>query len=531
MVKALLRARFLQLFRTLLRSGRKGKQRTGGSLILYALLMLYVLGVFCWLFGSMADTLCMPLYQLELDWLYFALMAITAVALGVVGSIFSTKSQLFEAKDNEMLLAMPIPPKWILLSRMVVLYVQALFLVLVVMVPAAVIWQVQIGLAPLGLVFLLLTLPLLPLLSLVLSCLLGWLVALLTARMAKKNIATVLLSLAFMAAYFYGYTQINELLQMLLANGESVAGTVQKALYPFYQLGLGCLGSPLGFLLFALCALASFAVVYALLSRSFASIVITHRSGKKIRYREKPLKVSSVDRALLRRELKRLWNTPSYLLNGCLGSLLLVAGSIYLAVQQPVVADLLDYLPQMRPVGVAVGVAAVAFLVTVDYLTCSAVSLDGKTLWLAQSLPITPWQGLRAKLRMGCWITMPPVLLACVVLTWAISPGLWDAVLLFALCLAYCLFHNLLGLVLNLLMPRLDWESEAYAIKNSGSVMAAGFGEMALILCLGFLTYFLWDFCGVQSVLTVYLLLLAAADGLLYRWLRTKGAKRFSTLS
>ncbi len=531
MVKALLRARFLQLFHALLRSGRKGKRRTGGGLVLYALLMLYVLGIFCWLFGHMANTLCIPLYQLELDWFYFAMMALTALMLGVVGSIFSTKSQLFEAKDNEMLLAMPIPPKWILLSRMVVLYVQALVMILVVMVPTAVVWQVQIGMTAAGWLFFTLSMVLLPLVSLVLSCLLGWAVALLTARMAKKNIATVVLSLIFMAAYFYGYTQINTLLQTLIANSEAVAQTVQKVLYPFYQFGLGCLGNPAGFLLFALCALAAFGIVYGLLSHSFAAIVTTNRGGKKIRYRERALKVSSVDRALLRRELVRLWSIPSYLLNGCMGSLMIVIGTVYLIIKGETVSLLVDSMPELRMLGVALGCLLLLFLVGLNYLTCSSVSLDGKTLWLAQSLPVTPWQILRAKLRMSYLITMPPTVLACVVLTCVIRPGVVGTVLLFGISLVYCVFHGMAGLVLNVKMPRLDWESEAYAIKNSGSVMAAGLGEMGLLLGLGLLVFALRDVASLEVLLVGCLMLLAAATWLLYRWLRTQGAERLSALS
>ena len=197
--------------------------------------------------------------------------------------------------------------------------------------------------------------------SLVLSCLLGWAVAMLTARMAKKNIATVVLSLVFMAAYFYGYTQINTLLQMLIANSEAVAQTVQKALYPFYQFGLGCLGNPAGFLLFALCALAAFGIVYGLLSHSFTAIVTTNRGGKKIRYRERALKVSSVDRALLRRELVRLWSIPSYLLNGCMGSLMIVIGTVYLMIKGETVSLLADAMPELRIVGVALGCLLLLF--------------------------------------------------------------------------------------------------------------------------------------------------------------------------
>ena len=243
------------------------------------------------------------------------------------------------------------------------------------------------------------------------------------------------------------------------------------------------------------------------------------------------MKVSSVDRALLRRELVRLWSIPSYLLNGCMGSLMIVIGTVYLIIKGETVSLLVDSMPELRMLGVALGCLLLLFLVGLNYLTCSSVSLDGKTLWLAQSLPVTPWQILRAKLRMSYLITMPPTVLACVVLTCVIRPGVVGTVLLFGISLVYCVFHGMAGLVLNVKMPRLDWESEAYAIKNSGSVMAAGLGEMGLLLGLGLLVFALRDVASLEVLLVGCLMLLAAATWLLYRWLRTQGAERLSALS
>ena len=41
-------------------------------------------------------------------WLYRALMGIVSVTLGVFGSVFNTFSTLYQAKDNDLLFAMPI---------------------------------------------------------------------------------------------------------------------------------------------------------------------------------------------------------------------------------------------------------------------------------------------------------------------------------------------------------------------------------------------------------------------------------------
>ena len=63
-----------------------------------------------------------------------------AFALMFIGSVFTAKSQLFEAKDNELLLSMPVPPGMILLSRMAALLAMNFVLELVVALPVFAAW-------------------------------------------------------------------------------------------------------------------------------------------------------------------------------------------------------------------------------------------------------------------------------------------------------------------------------------------------------------------------------------------------------
>ena len=41
-------------------------------------------------------------------------------------------------------------------------------------------------------------------------------------------------------------------------------------------------------------------------------------------------------------------------------------------------------------------------------MAAPSVSLEGKSLWLLQSLPVTPWQVLRAKLSVQLLLTSAP---------------------------------------------------------------------------------------------------------------------------
>lgn len=79
--------------------------------MLYVLLMVGVIGGMFTLFSI---GLCAPLHEAGLDWLYFTLFALVGVLMGVFGSVFNTFSGLYQAKDNDLLLSLPIPcvPFW-----------------------------------------------------------------------------------------------------------------------------------------------------------------------------------------------------------------------------------------------------------------------------------------------------------------------------------------------------------------------------------------------------------------------------------
>ena len=154
-----------------------------------------------------------------------------AVVLAVVGSVFLQQATLYEAKDNALLLSLPTPPSKILLARMLSLYVQNFLFGGLCFWPAVIVYWMTTAMSRASLVFCVLLCFLLPLLSLALTCVLAWLTALLTSRMRNKTVFTMVLSLAFLGAYFYFYYQINDYLQLLIANSRAVGTNIRKVLY------------------------------------------------------------------------------------------------------------------------------------------------------------------------------------------------------------------------------------------------------------------------------------------------------------
>ncbi len=531
MTRALLKKQMLEVFSWLYRDRKSGKIRSKGSIALYALLYLFLFGMLASVFFSAATMLCEPLVQSGLTWLYFALMGLISIALGAFGSVFNTYSSLYQAKDNDLLLSMPIPTRAILLARLTGVYALGLMYELIVMLPTLLVYYLAGSPSPLSVVLSLLLPPLLSVVVLTLSCVLGWVVALISSRLRRKNAAIVALSLAFLAAYFYLYGRAYEMLQGILADAQAVSEGIRTALYPLYLMGKGAQGSILAMLGFAAIVLALFGVVYLLLSRSFLRLTFSSRTAARVRARKTgSLKAGSVSGALLRKELRRFLGSSVYMLNCGLGVVMMPVAAVALLLKADAVRNMLSILPGAEGFLPLIAAAGVCALISMVDLTAASVSLEGKTLWLVQSLPVTGWQVLRAKVQLHLLLTLPPVLLLCICTAIALRLLPLQAMLLFCIAAGFALFSALFGLALNLRLPVMHWTNETVPVKQSASVLLSLFGAWAAVGVLCILYATLQNFVNPE----IFLLLAASLLGLsalaLYGWIKKYGARRFADL-
>ena len=170
-------------------------------------------------------------------------------------------------------------------------------------------------------------------------------------------------------------------------------------------------------------------------------------------------------------------------------------------------------------------------LASMNLMTAPSVSLEGKSLWLMQSLPVEPWQALRAKLRMQVLLTVPPLLLCAVCAAIVYPLGAAGLLVMAVFAASYALLGALAGLTLGVKMPVLTWTDQLMPIKQSAPVMLTLFGGMGytILLFAGFLLLPGWrlGFAGYAACFAAANLLLCAV---LHRWLRKKGAALFAAL-
>lgn len=104
----------LELGAAFVRSSKTGRRRSRAGTFGYALLFTVLMLLVMLSFGSMALPLAVTLVPQGLDWLYFVLMELSALTVSVLASAFTSYGHLFRCRDNQQLLALPIPPGAIL---------------------------------------------------------------------------------------------------------------------------------------------------------------------------------------------------------------------------------------------------------------------------------------------------------------------------------------------------------------------------------------------------------------------------------
>lgn len=529
MTRALLKKQLAEVFSWLYKDQKSGKLRNSRQTIAFGLLYLLIFGFLGAIFFKLADTLCKALVSVNMGWLYWCLMGLVSIFLGVFGSVFNTYGSLYQAKDNDFLLAMPIPVSRILLARLSGVYFMGLMYELIVMLPTLAVWFLTAPFSVEGTIFVLLIPLLLSVLILSLSVILGWAVAAIVVRLKHKNILTVFLSIVFIACYYFFYSKAYSMLQTILLHAENVGNKIKKPLFLLYNMGLAAEGHAAPMLIFAAATAIIFIIIYTVLSYSFLKLATTVKGYGKAVYTEQKSKSHSVDSALLLKELRRFLGSSNYMLNCGLGIIFMPIAAVLLIWRANTIQDLAvkfftqDVIP-------LIATAAICITCGMNDITAPSISLEGKNIWLVQSFPISCSRILKAKLRLHLILTLAPAIPLIIAVEFVIKPSIFYVLIIPIVVVLFVLLTAGLGLAINLKMPNLNWSNEIVPIKQSLGVMICLFGGWVIIAILVGLYILLQSYISpILYILCICVFLLGADISVMY-WILTKGTKIFENL-
>lgn len=472
MVKLLIKNRFAGLFGSMFSRGKKGSVRKAsvGRIVLFSLLYLYVAVVFIGLATFMAISMGAMMLPAGASRLYYAIFTIAALSVLFILSIFETKSELFECRDNELLLSMPIRPRDLILSRIIVVLIYNYVTEAVVMLPAITVYAIftrdVVGVIG-GLIISLF----IPLLATALASAVGYLIAEISRRVRSNNIVVIIVSLLFMGAYFYGCFALGFFSEDIAEGAMAFDfAALEKGAPLLSFIGSAALLSPLAAVTVIGISVFVAAVAYFVIAKNYLKIITDNRGKRRVEYKAKALRRSSAVSALTRKELARFFSSTTYMLNAGLGLVFeIIIGVFILFGRESVIMvgnELFGSTDFMAPMLIS----GVVFCSSMTMMSASSLSLEGSSLWVIKTIPVTEKQVLMSKMLPQVIVSAPPTLITSVLFIIASGSSFWLWPFFILVPQAANLFFALLGINMNVISHRFDYENEVQAVKSSLSV-------------------------------------------------------------
>lgn len=489
--------------------GKRRKAVSGAGVIaLMAFLAMYISGVY----SSLLLEVLAPLGMEEMVFIY---MGIVALLGGLLYTTFAVKGVIFDGKDNDLLLSMPVSSTLLMVSRVTAIYVENLVFSVFVLVPAgvacAIFTRSGVSHTLLFWVRVLIAAVMLPLLDTALSVGLGALTAFVSNKISRgKAIGQNLFMGLFLVLVFWLSFSLNGMIAELAANAAQVKKSLTWAL-PLVWMADGILDSWGLLLAFAACCVVPFLLVVVLLGKGYRRAVTAFRSqSARSDYKLSAQKGAGQKKALLLKEAKRFFSTPGYFWNAGLGLILLLVMGVAALIKGGDLLDILNLMGGQLPVMPLCG-AAMGFCLSTCAITAPSVSLEGKCFWILREAPMAEGTLLWVKTGFQLLLSLPCTLIASVCLTIALGMPLWEGAVLFGAMALFAVGQACFGMLMGLAFPKLDAPNETVVIKQSMSVLLAMFVPMAALAVAGLLCWLGGRVSGALAFILPLVLLAALA--------------------
>lgn len=523
MIGALLKKQFLEL--GYIFTGKKnkkiGKRNNGFAIGLGAFIYLVFFGTFFALsFLFMEGLKGAP----DGGAIYFSILGIIAVFVGVIGSVFTTYNMLYLAKDNEQLLSLPIKPSAILFTRITVVFITSFVYSSSVFLPSVICYWINGFTSIFNIINPIIALFIVGIKVTTLTCIFGFIIALIAVRVKKKTFISVLVAIILIGVYYFVYAKMSSYITLLAENATNVGSWIETYVYPAYTLGEGARGDLVSLIIALGIYGGAFAVCYFILSKTFILLTTIKVSDKKKVYVGKEEKTRKVGKALLHREAKKFFSSVAYLLNVGIGALFMVFGAVVVLIYGNDLSTVLGAIPSPFNAFIPVVIGLLVNMISsMTAYTPPSISIEGKSFWIVRTLPVKTIDILVAKEKMHYLIAVIPSVILCVAFCVALKIDVVISVLLVLSVIIYIMFSANLGLTMAIKKPNFDWTNETTAVKSGLPVVVAILGGWGINVILFGISLLLVPFITVYGYFAFNAVAFFVGYLLLHNWIKNKG--------
>ncbi len=440
-------------------------------------------------------------------------------------SSLSKMQTIFVSSDYDILSALPIKKRDIVLSKVFNLYVIELLISLVLLLPNSIVNCCFSG----NFIYLLL-IPLAfvaPAFPMLIALLLVALIELLIKSQKIKTIISalgtisifiVIFAFAFMSGFSSG------------GNGTTTAlstiGSVSKYINPsLFFLEYAFTDNYLWFIPYVASNLVLLIVVLGIVIKAFNKIhnnmMITKLNSQNKKYKAKHLVYRSQAKQIRHMTIKNFFRNKNAIMQSSIGLIMTIVMTIAIVIavmagvftrtnDQGKTVNILD---DLKPY-VFVLIVFFTFFVSIMPPSATAISSEGMNFNILKSVPLDFKAYLREKLFFSFIVLLVPTMISAILIAVFIPQTIFSIIMTLVLPIVFCFFISAYTLIINSAFPYLNWKEEIEIYKYHKSTiitvftdMGISIGSIILVVFLAFINPYLAGLVivGIYLVLSIVL--------------------------
>jgi ABC-2 type transport system permease protein len=469
--------------------------------------------------------------------------------------IFYIMNTFYFTNDIETLLPLPIKPYEILGAKFIVVTIFEYLTELVVLLPVLIVYGIKSGEGVMYYFYFVMIFLILPIIPLVVASIPVMIIMRFTTIARNKDRFRVIVGII---AIFFGLGANvlvqksigagidSKQLQQMLTGGKNSLIDITSKIFPTSKIAALSLINSISFngfvnALFFIIVTAFVFLIFLYLGellyfKGVMGISETSSRRKSLSMEELSRKAvhNSVITSYMWKEIKILFRTPPYFMNCVLMNFVWPVFFFALLLTRSKgsnrIEDVRKYLQDPTILGIVLTVASaiILFVAASNSVTASSISREGQQIFVNKYLPVSFKNQIMAKVLSGVFIGLIGMFSIMVVAVPVFKIPIYMVAGIIVVGLMAIFFSSLMGIVFDLLNPKLHWDNEQKAVKQNLNTLFNMFvgAAVAGLTILGVIKLELGLFWAFLGLVAVY----AVLNAVLYTFLKKKGAVLFGRI-
>ena len=440
------------------------------------LLPIFLTIVVMFTIGGYAESIIILLKEVNAEFVVLTIFGIVTTILTLVEGIYKSSNLLFNCKDDNLLLSLPIKKSTVLFIRVLKFYVFEIMYNSLFLAPAIIVYAYNVDVSPSYYLVSIIGLLILPIVPIIISCILGLLISFASTKFKYKNFVQIVITMAILLVVMSVSFNSQKLVTDLTNNALNINNNISKFYYPVgAYIKLVNNFNLIELIVFLLIHAVLFFGFVKLFSNIYFNINSNTKSKRSSSNKKYIIKTRKPIKSLINKELKRFISSPVFVINAAFGLVLFIVLCIIYSINFNTILESLSGGDEMIPGYIIeqytpiILFGFICFSALMSSISSSMISLEGKSFSMLKSLPIKPFTIINSKVLAAVFLMIPTFIIGDIILFVRFKFNIQEILMILVLSILVPFVAETIGIIINLKYPKMDAENDTQVVKQSMS--------------------------------------------------------------